>query len=469
MKAKATSEKLDNSINRMLRHTKPHFCASGSLLLPLAQKWGLVGVTACATLVALALPYITAPTAFAATAITLRIPGSFSLTTSSSDTAGSEATADVSLEDEGYWGYILSIASDSEKVPLPLISKECRTIPSIVEEKDNVNDFGNAWGWKITGGSTANSKFRPGPTKDATLLDDVDGEYGKTTKYTLTLGAKVDGTQPAGAYTGQIVIMATAKTVQYSLSYLPGGDDDKDVAMPKDDHSGETTDDKAKVTLSETVLTLDGYNFLGWCDQQPPSPTSECPGQFYEPGGTIEWELQKEANANNKQVFAIWKLDPPRDLGYLGTMQEFKCSEKIPRVTDYGTVTDTRDNNIYRVRKLKDGQCWMIDNIKIMDKTISSIDSDIVGDPFTIPASNKTSFGSSLDVDSAYLAVDSGSEKATFGGYYSWHAATAGTGKKHWPLEKTLQVQFARKAGDCQGEVIKVILTIFIVNIYPTN
>ena len=51
---------------------------------------------------------------------------------------------------------------------------------------------------------------------------------------------------------------------------------------------------------------------------------------------------------------------------------------------------------------------------------------------FTIPVSSKSGFSSSdTDGDWAYIAVDDGyGEKAEYGGYYSWHVATAGTGTK---------------------------------------
>ncbi len=35
------------------------------------------------------------------------------------------------------------------------------------------------------------------------------------------------------------------------------------------------------------------------------------------------------------------------------------------------TLTDSRDGNEYRVRKLADGKCWMIDNLKIQNKTLT--------------------------------------------------------------------------------------------------
>ena len=84
------------------------------------------------------------------------------------------------------------------------------------------------------------------------------------------------------------------------------------------------------------------------------------------------------------------------------------------------TLTDTRDNNTYTVSKLADGKCWMTQNLRIAGKTIAPADSNVTAN-YTIPASSINGF-SSFDVSNAYVDSD--------GGFYTWHAATAGTGTR---------------------------------------
>lgn len=58
-----------------------------------------------------------------------------------------------------------------------------------------------------------------------------------------------------------------------------------------------------------------------------------------------------------------------------GVMQTFSCSNATA-----GTVyhlKDSRDNNIYDVLKAADGKCWMIENLRISNRTITSADSDL--------------------------------------------------------------------------------------------
>ena len=82
------------------------------------------------------------------------------------------------------------------------------------------------------------------------------------------------------------------------------------------------------------------------------------------------------------------------------------------------TLVDTRDNNTYTVSKLADGRCWMTQNLRIIDKTITPADSDVTSN-YTIPAFSLSGF-SSYDTSNAYVDSD--------GGYYTWYTATAGTG-----------------------------------------
>ena len=83
------------------------------------------------------------------------------------------------------------------------------------------------------------------------------------------------------------------------------------------------------------------------------------------------------------------------------------------------TLKDVRDGNTYTVAKLKDGKCWMTQNLRIIDKTITPADSDVTSN-YTIPASSISGFDH-YDTSNAYVDNNDG-------GFYTWYAATAGTG-----------------------------------------
>lgn len=81
-------------------------------------------------------------------------------------------------------------------------------------------------------------------------------------------------------------------------------------------------------------------------------------------------------------------------------------------------LTDSRDGNSYRVKYIN-GLCTMIDNLRLAPgKTITSADSNVSSN-YTIPSD--ASFNS-YTVGSAIV-----SSNTTYGGYYNYCAATAGT------------------------------------------
>jgi uncharacterized protein (TIGR02145 family) len=110
-------------------------------------------------------------------------------------------------------------------------------------------------------------------------------------------------------------------------------------------------------------------------------------------------------------------------------------------IGDKVVLRDTRNDQNYRVRKMEDGHCWMIDNMKLADVTLHSSDSKVASDYNLMAVDNSTT---GLDYDTPYLKdPTTGSterdnciygttidpDSLTGCGYlYSWSAATAGTG-----------------------------------------
>ena len=111
--------------------------------------------------------------------------------------------------------------------------------------------------------------------------------------------------------------------------------------------------------------------------------------------------------------------------------QKAKVIDNIPTMQTFNKATagagyvavlrDSRDGNVYTVKKLADGNVWMTQNLRLIDKTISSADSNLPeGETWTIPASSVSGF-SAQNTNNAYL-------DSTYGGYYTFYTATAGWG-----------------------------------------
>ena len=94
------------------------------------------------------------------------------------------------------------------------------------------------------------------------------------------------------------------------------------------------------------------------------------------------------------------------------------------------TLTDTRDNSTYQVRKLADGNCWMVQNLKLgstSKMTLHNTDTDITDASWTLPASSNIP----ASYDNAQMHIGTASDSgwtAIYGNYYNWPAATAGKG-----------------------------------------
>ncbi|MBQ9029152.1 hypothetical protein IJ114_00005, partial [Candidatus Saccharibacteria bacterium] len=95
------------------------------------------------------------------------------------------------------------------------------------------------------------------------------------------------------------------------------------------------------------------------------------------------------------------------------------------------TLTDKRDGNEYHIKKLADQKCWMVQNLRLINKTLTPEDSN-VSSSFTVPTS--TPAGSSWcttgssDCDDQPLAYYDASTRSSYGALYNWYTATAGTG-----------------------------------------
>ena len=94
-------------------------------------------------------------------------------------------------------------------------------------------------------------------------------------------------------------------------------------------------------------------------------------------------------------------------------------------------LMDVRDGNSYTVAKLKDNKCWMTENLRLVDKVLTPVDSDVVSN-FTVPASN-LNVANTYDSSTVLPMVYYNPSKPQDGAYYNWFTATAGTGGRNIP------------------------------------
>ena len=169
--------------------------------------------------------------------------------------------------------------------------------------------------------------------------------------------------------------------------------------------------------LDFTAPVRDGYIFTGWKILGVVSPFMA----HYHP----QWTPQL-IGVNRGPITLEAQWEEGGDLTTIEYLQDAKYGNCA--ITPLGTAVtlkDKRDEKSYRVKRLKDGKCWMVDNLALEDYTLTSEDSDIAeGTTFTLPAGDPKYY---TPYYSYYTMVNILIDPV-FGGYYSYNAAVAGTG-----------------------------------------
>ncbi len=115
---------------------------------------------------------------------------------------------------------------------------------------------------------------------------------------------------------------------------------------------------ETEVTLWPSNFSRDGYGFAGWST----TPDYSDPDGFYGPQETISLSTTDYTN-EGLPLYAHWVL---AEEGI--TMQTFNPNNSPYSTMDNGTVIalkDARDDDVYAVAKLADGNWWMIENLRL--------------------------------------------------------------------------------------------------------
>ncbi|MBR2543283.1 hypothetical protein IKF03_01635, partial [Candidatus Saccharibacteria bacterium] len=203
-----------------------------------------------------------------------------------------------------------------------------------------------------------------------------------------------------------------------------------------------------EATLWASNFKRPGYGFVGWSDTYDyvanVGSATNPNAKIYGPNETIT--TPTDLDTKGLSLYAVW-------VESAGTIQNWNGCNSLA-VGQVTALTDLRDNNTYAVAKLKDGRCWMIENLRL-DNTaaLSSINTD---NP-SLPLKNNYALGTTSNHLStpqdprvtAWCLTQSPdcydqsmffSEESTtymvmpdnavysYGNYYNWYSATAGHG-----------------------------------------
>ncbi|MBR6097330.1 InlB B-repeat-containing protein [Candidatus Saccharibacteria bacterium] len=207
-----------------------------------------------------------------------------------------------------------------------------------------------------------------------------------------------------------------------------------------------------KQQLVASNFSRSGYGFAGW-SLDSNAGTKLQNGQsvkVYGPNEIVNIDTAFLTNADSVThqltLYAVWL---PEDATH--TMQSFSATEcGVLSIGSTLALRDIRDNNTYTIAKLEDGNCWMVENLRL-DPSTTTFDSSNTNSPtasFTANApSSATSntlcntnnsacidsirFNSNNINRSLPASHDSNTTNQSWYGYgvmYNWYTATAGNG-----------------------------------------
>ena len=276
----------------------------------------------------------------------------------------------------------------------------------------------NKWGYTITSNPTSSSVFLPlsstasnlkTPSQTASPSSDINDSIN------VSFGVKVDNSVSPGTYqmasNGAIVYQLTMEPtcLLYTVQYQGNGVDNPNGMGTTDTSTGEKSvkqiniAEDTKITLLAPNFKKTGYAFLGWStDQNAYTHFTDNDNTndpiIYGPmeDVVIDPTIMSTANTRNQiNMYAVWlpalRTDPNDNTSAPIYMQEWDnsattlphdgCSTLTQTVFDdtvtdekgkitvakdsVVALTDKRDNEVYAIARLADGNCWMIENLRL--------------------------------------------------------------------------------------------------------
>ena len=258
-------------------------------------------------------------------------------------------------------------------------------------------DTASNWSMKLTKVTDSTVSYNPANLTISTGYDAwhaIPDTYTKVAQYKAntgssttdtTLGVKLETTyaafiaqnQPADTYVGQVKY-----TMVHPYDYESPGAQITEAGCIRYYKNGtdvEGTMGCQEITASDTSAMLlasnfsrQGYGFAGWSNRfdYATNPTQEGI-KFYGPQEDITFTAgQYTGNNPGLSLYAVW-------IKSQGNLQESSkvasvCSNLTTAPTDgtanlnsVSALTDQRNNETYAIAKLADGNCWMIENMRL--------------------------------------------------------------------------------------------------------
>ena len=215
-------------------------------------------------------------------------------------------------------------------------------------------------------------------TKVAYRTTSTDAGAGATgSTFRTTYQVYISPTQAAGAYEGQVkyvlVHPSTAPTPTQPQQATAGCINYFANASDAVGTMGcQSASDNATVTLLASNFSRTGYGFAGWSDAYDYATNQNA--HFYGPQEDIT--VPEGTTASGLSLYAVWVQsagnlqDTTKVAELCGTGANALTTaptDGTANLSSVSALTDQRDNQTYAIAKLADGNCWMIENLRLAD------------------------------------------------------------------------------------------------------
>ena len=303
----------------------------------------------------------------------------------------------VSIATNASQGYYLAatVGTSSGNTDLTNTENSSYKFTNLSANAASLSNFAsNTWGYSYStdDGSTwiSGSQGSTASGYNGLPLDnDDDGATGVTlidtnspadsTSVKFKIGAKSGETQAAGTYTNVVNFYAitnpdpapgTMTTESGCIRYYPNG-----AGVAGTMGCQEVTSSATSAMLLASNFSRQGYGFAGWSDV--PDYTTNANAHFYGPQEDITFTAGQYTSPNpGLSLYAVWVPST----GYLqnsttvaslcgtspttGTLK-IAPTDGTANLSSVSALTDQRDNETYAIARLADGNCWMIENLRL--------------------------------------------------------------------------------------------------------
>ena len=352
-------------------------------------------------------------------------------------------------------GYQLTMSSASPN----LIGSSAKSIPTIsgATSSSPLALNVNTWGWYADSFGSFNQTYISLPDTGNELLVRQTNTNGLADRTIAYFGAKLNLSTPADTYSNTITFTAITNYVPQPTP-IPEDAGVVDV-YPTTGWAGDaimiTSDNQFSDVTGVTIggTACESYGVISpssiQCVLPAKAATDPSAGDGTENGYAVA--VTTNTSSVDMHNFTVRYFNPSRTetIGSSTTsnitMQNFTQSNcNAMTVGQVVSLTDERNGQTYRIKKMQDNKCWMVDNMKYLGEgiTISNVDS-------TTGITYNNEFGKFNTVDGTDTLSTKNSDKAFYNnpmsasycygtsiqssytkcGYlYNWYAATAGTG-----------------------------------------